>query len=83
MKVTAYTKDGKIQHFEIIAAPWEYFLIQDAVFEYGNDKAHEYRLLDQLRAIKMNEEFFKKELIPIPEKPPKKRFKLPIKKRSK
>lgn len=82
MKVTAYTKDNEIQYFEIIAAPWEYFLLQDAVFDYGNDKAHEYRLLDQLRAIKMNEEFFKKEMVPIPEKI-KKRFHFPIKKRSK
>ena len=83
MKVTAYTKNSEIQYFEIIAEPWEYFLLQDAVFEYGNDKAHEYRLLDQLRTIKMNEEFFKKEIIPIPEKQPKKRFNFPIKKKSK
>ena len=63
MKVTAYTdKDGIIEYFEITAAPWEYFTLQDALYAYGWDKDHDYKLLDQLRAVKMNADWFKKEL---------------------
>jgi len=62
MDVKAYTKDGIIEYFVITAAPWEYFVLQDAVYEYGWDREHDYKLLDQLRAVKMNEDWFKKEL---------------------
>ena len=61
MNVYGLTKDGIIEQFVMVMPPEAYFVIQSALIEYENSSNA--KLLDQLRAIVMSEDCYKKKLI--------------------
>ena len=61
MEVYGLTKNGIIKKFVMIMPPEAYFVIQSALMEYEN--CPDAQFLDQLRAIVMAEDCYKKELI--------------------
>ena len=65
MKVYGLTEKGIITQFVMVMPPEAYFVIQSALMEYGDNS--DAILLDQLRAIVMAEDCYKKELIELNE----------------
>lgn len=61
MEVYGLTKNGVIKKFVMIMPPEAYFVIQSALMKYEN--CPDAQFLDQLRAIVMAEDCYKKELI--------------------